>query len=103
MVGSAYHKNTNTIVERGNGIIAARLRQRPQGRLGQSSRVQFAINNSASTLGDNQKPFFIDSGEHPRPPLSLPNADRTAGESPAHYVQLMRAIKATVRELLAAG
>ena len=56
-----------------------------------------------STPGDDLTPFFIDRGAHPRLPLSPPHDDRTAGESPAHYAQRMRAMEATVRELLAAA
>ncbi len=43
-----------------------------------------AINNAASTLGGGLTPFFIDQGQHPRLPLSLPYL-RSAGESPSAY------------------
>ncbi len=33
----------------------------------------FTINNSASTLGGELTPFFIDRGAHPRLPPSLPD------------------------------
>ena len=65
--------------------------------------AEAAINNAASTLGDNLTPFFIDRGAHPRLPLSPPHDDRTAGESLVHYAQRMRAMEVTVRELLAAA
>ncbi len=67
----------------------------------------FTINNTASTLGCDLTPFFIDRGAHPRLPLSPPRDDRTAGESPARYAQRImlrvRDMEATVRELLAAA
>ena len=63
----------------------------------------FAINNAASTLGGDLTPFFVDRGAHPRLQLSPPRDDLAVGESPAHYAQRMRAVEATVRELLAAA
>ena len=107
IVGSAYHKNTNAKVERANGVISDTLRAYANGRKddwdSHLTLAEFAIDNAASTLGDNLTPFFIDRGAHPRLPLSPPHDDRIAGESPAHYAQRMRAIEATVRELLAAA
>ena len=46
---------------------------------------------------------MIDRGAHPRLQPSPPHDDRIAGESPAHYAQRMRAMEATVRELLEAA
>ena len=107
IVGSAYHKNTNAKVERANGVISDTLRAYANGCKddwdSHLTLAEFAINNAASTLGDNLTPFFIDRGAHPRLPLSPPHDDRIAGESPAHYAQRMRAMEATVRELLAAA
>ena len=65
--------------------------------------AEFAINITASTLGDDKTPFFIVRGAHPRLPLSLPHHDLAAGESPTDYAQRMGAMEATVRELLAAA
>ena len=64
--------------------------------------AEFAINNGASTLGDNLTPF-IDHGAHPRIPLSPQHDDLTTSKSPAHFAQRMLAIEATVLELLAAA
>ena len=47
--------------------------------------------------------FFIDRGAHPRLPLSPPHDARHSGESPTHYAERMRAMEATVLELLAAA
>ena len=107
IVGSAYHKNTNAKVERANGVISDTLRAYANGRKDDWDRhlmlAEFAINNAASTLGDGLTPFFIDRGAHPRLPLSPPLDERTAGESHASYATRMRAMEATVRELLAAA
>ena len=101
IVGSAYLKNTNAKVERANGVISDTLRAYANGRKddwdSHFTLAEFAFNNAASTLGDTLTPFFIDRGAHPRLPLSPPQDDRTAGESPAHYEQRMRAMEATVR------
>ena len=48
-------------------------------------------------------PFFIDRGAHPRLPLSPPHHDLAAGESPAHYVQRMRAMELKLLQLVAAA
>ncbi len=63
----------------------------------------FAINNTASTLGDELTPFFIDRGAHPRLPLSIPTDYTPGGESPAHYARRMHEMERTVRELLTAA
>ena len=62
----------------------------------------FAINNAASTLGGDLTPFFIDRGQHPRLPLSLPDL-RAAGEPAAAYATRMRALEEEVRALLHAA
>ena len=94
IAGSAYHKNTNAKVGQGrHQRHTARLRQRAQGRLGRHvTLAEFASNTAAATLGDNLTPLFIDRGAHPRLQLSPPHDDRTAGESPAHHAQRMRAM-----------
>jgi hypothetical protein len=109
IVGSAYHKNTNAKVERANGAIGATLRAYANARKDdwdqQLPMAEFAINNAASTLGDDADltPFFIDRGAHPRLPLSPPYDERTPHEAPGQYAQRMRRIEATVRELLMAA
>ena len=101
IVGSAYHKNTNAKVERGNGVISDTLRAYVNGRKddldSHLTLAKFAIENTASTLGDGSTLFFIrvDRGVHPRLPLSPPHHDLAAGESPAHFAQRMRAMEAT--------
>ena len=92
-------------MDRANGVISDTLRVYANGRKddweSHLTLAEFAIDNAASTLGDNLMPFFINRGAHPRLPLSPPHDDRTARESPAHYAQRMRAMEATERELLA--
>ena len=61
--------------------------------------VVFAINNSASTLGGELTPFFIDRGQHPRLPLSLPDL-RHVDETPAAYAKRMKALEQEVQALL---
>jgi hypothetical protein len=64
----------------------------------------FAINNATSTLGGDLIPFFIDRGQHPRLPLSLPDLRATgAGEAPAAYASRMKALEQEVRALLHAA
>ena len=100
IVGSAYHKNTNAKVERANGVISDTLRAYANGRKddwdSHLTLAEFAINSTASTLGDDLTPVFIDRGAHPRLPLSPPRHDLAAGESPAHYTQRKRAMEATL-------
>ena len=106
VVGSAYHKNTNAKVEQAKGVISDTLRAYANGRKddwdSHLTLAEFAIHNTASTLGDDLTPFFIDSG-HPRLPLSPPHHNLAAYESSADYAQRMCAMEATVRELLAAA
>ncbi len=102
------HKNTDAKVERANGVVSDTLRAFANGRKddwdGHLPLAVFAINNATSTLGGDLTPFFIDRGAHPRLPLSPPRDASAAGDSsPAHYAQRMRAMEATVRELLAAA
>ena len=77
-LGSAYHKNTNAKVERANGVISDTLRAYANGRKDDwdSHLTLFAINNTASTLGDDSMPFCMDRGAHPRLPLSPPASRR---------------------------
>ena len=97
--------------QRANGVIGDTLRANANGCKGDwDSHVTLAefaimINNTASTLGDDLTPFFIrvDRCAQPRLPLSPSHHDLTAGESPAHYAQRMRATEATVLELLVAA
>jgi len=107
IVGSAYHKNTNAKVERANGVISDTLRAFANGRKDDWDdhlpTAVSAVNNAASTLGGTLTPFFIDRGAHPRLPLSPPRDDTSPSETPAHYAERMRAMEATVRELLAAA
>ena len=107
IVGSAYHKNTNAKVERANGVISDTLRAFANGRKddwdGHLPTAVFAVNNAALMLGGTLTPFFIDRGAHPRLPLSPPRDNTSPAETPAHYAERMRAMEATVRELLAAA
>jgi hypothetical protein len=94
IVGSAYHKNTNAKVERANGVIGDTLRAHANGRKDDWDRqlplAVFAINNAASTLGDGLTPFFIDSGAHPRLPLTAPATSHPDCEAQALYARRMR-------------
>ncbi len=65
----------------------------------------FAINNTASTLGDTGRltPFFINCSAHPRLPLTSPAACHPNSASPALYARRMRALELQVSELLAAA
>ena len=98
---------SNPKAERANGVISDTLRADANGRKGDWDShlplAVFAISNAASTLGGDLTPFVVGRGAHPRLPLSPPREDRTADESPAHCAQRMRAMRATVRKLLAAA
>ena len=59
--------------------------------------VEFAINDSASTLGCGYTPFFADRGEHPRRPLTAPPA--ASGTAPALGQALARVMRHTTREV----
>ena len=77
---------------------AARLRQRPQGGLGQSSlATAWRLSSSTAEHTGPPSPTLASS------PVAPSDHDLTAGESPANYAQRMRAMEATVRELLAAA
>ncbi len=111
------HKNTNAKAERADGVVSDALRAYADGRKDDRDAhlplAALAINSAASTLGGDLTPFFIDRGAHPRLPLSPSRVDSAAGEPPAaaaaaaaaaaRYAQRMRALEATVRELLAAA
>jgi hypothetical protein len=70
-------------VERANGVIGDTLRAFPNGCKDDWDRqlpfAVFAINNAASTLGNGLTPLFIDTGAHPRLPLSGPPTDGAPG------------------------
>lgn len=106
LVGSAFHKNTNAKVERVNGVLGDTLRAYANGRKDDWDvwlpYAEFAINNSASTLGGDLTPFFIDRGAHPRLPLSLPDL-HNSGESPSAYAARMKELMQEVRALLLAA
>ena len=78
--GSPYHHNTVSKVEHVNGVIADVLRSFAGDRCDDWQDlvplVEFAINNSASSLGSGYTPFYADRG--PRRPLTPP-----AGQDPA--------------------
>ena len=103
LIGSAYHKNTNAKAERVNGVLGDTLRAFANGRKDDWDvwlpYAVFAINNAASTLGGDLTPFFIDRGQHPRLPLSLPDL-RATGESPAAYAARMKSLEREVQALL---
>ncbi len=106
IVGSAFHKNTNAKVERVNGSLGDILRAYANGRKDDWDvwlpYAVFAINNSASTLGGEMTPFFIDRGAPPRLPLSLPDL-HISGESPSAYAARMKELVQEVRALLLAA
>ena len=106
IIGSAYHKNTTAKVERVNGVLGDTLRAFANGRKDDwdvwLQYAVFAINNAASTLGGDLSPFFIDRGQHPRLPLSLPDL-RAASESPVAYAARMKALEQEVAALLHAA
>jgi len=106
LVGSAYHKNTNAKTERVNGVLGDTLRAFANGRKDDWDvwlpYAVFAINNSASTLGGELSPFFIDRGQHPRMPLSLPDL-RHVDETPAAYAVRMKTLEREVQALLNAA
>jgi hypothetical protein len=104
--GSPHHHNTTSKVERVNGVIADVLRAVASDRGDDWPEfvplVEFAINDSASQLGSGYTPFYADRGQHPRRPLTPPDAPDPAapagsGEAAAH---LMARVTAEVRALL---
>ena len=103
LVGSAYHKNTTAKAERVNGMLGDTLRAFANGRnddwdVWLPSAV-IAISNAASMLGGALTQFFIDRGQHPRLPLSLPDL-RAAGEPPTAYATRMKTLDLEVLALL---
>ena len=90
IVGSAYHKNTNAKVERANGVISDTLHAYANGRKddwdSHLTLAEFAINNAASTLGEN---LLHRSRSAPSPPALSATRRPHCGESPAHYAQRM--------------
>ena len=104
IVGSAYHKNTGARVERINGVVGDGLRAFVNGRGDDWDRclpfVDFAINNSESTVEAGMTPFFIDRGEHPRMPLS--HGPTGPAESGMALAARMRQITEQVRALMLA-
>ena len=77
VVGLAYHKNTNAKVERANGVISDTLCAYANGHKddwdNHVTPAEFAINNTASTLGDDLTPFLHQPRRTPPCPLSLPH------------------------------
>ncbi len=71
IVGSAYHNSTK--VEQATCVIGDTLHTYANGCKDDWDRqlplAVFAINNTASTLGDGLTPIFIDRGARPRLPL----------------------------------
>ena len=106
LVGSAYHKNTNARAERVNGVLGDTLRAFANGRKDDWDLwlpyAVYAINNSASTLGGELTPFFIDRGCHPHHPLALPDPGQSL-ESPGAYAVRMQALEREVRALIHAA
>ena len=64
--------------------------------------VEFAINDSASSLGPGCTPFYADRGQHPRRPLNPPaGQDPAAPAGSGEAVEtLMGRVTAEVRALL---
>ena len=106
IVGTAYHKNTGSRVERANGVLGDTLRALANSRRDDWDKwvlhACFAINNAPSSLGGHLSPFFIDRGAHPRLPLSLPNLSE-AQETPEAYSRRVKLLEEEVRRLLHAA
>ena len=83
IIGLAYHKNTNAKAERVNCVLGDTLRAFANGGKDEWGvwlpYADFAVNYAASTLGGDLSPFFIDRGQHPRLPLSLPGCRGATG------------------------
>ena len=104
--GSPHHHNTTSKVERVNGVIADVLRSFASERGDDWPElvplVEFAINDSASTLGSGYTPFYADRGQHPRRPLLLtapPDAAAAVGDGEA-AARLLAQVTGEVRALL---
>jgi hypothetical protein len=93
VIGSPHHHNTTSKVERVNGVIANVLRSFASERGDDWPElvplVEFAINDSASTLGSGYTPLYADRGQHPRRPLLI------AAESQHHRTRRRRRVTAT--------
>ncbi len=87
-------------MERVNGVLGDTLRAYANGHKDDWDvwlpYAEVAINNSASTLGGELTPFFIDRGAHPALPLSLPDL-HYSGESPSAYAACMKELVQEVR------
>ena len=100
--GSPHHHNTTSKVERVNGVIADVLRSFA-GDLCDDwpdlvPLVEFAINDSASSLGSGYTPFYADRGSTPATPHPAgPAVPAGSGEAAA---TLMSRVTAEVRALL---
>ena len=72
IVGTVYHKNTGSKVERTNGVLGDTLRALANSRRDDWDKwvlhACFAINNAPSLLGSHLSPFFI----APPPPALTP-------------------------------
>ena len=106
-VGKAGTGSQTRLANDHRSVISNTLRAYISGRQGEwdshLTRAEFAINSTASMLGEGVEPLFVDRGAHPRIPLSPPHRDLAAGASTAHYTRRMRVMEAPVRELLAAA
>ena len=88
IVGSAYHTSTNSKVERAHGVVRVSDTLRAFANCCKDDwddrppLTVFAINNAASTMGNDLTPFSVDRGAH-RLPLSPPrdDSDLAYGES----------------------
>jgi hypothetical protein len=103
---SPHHHNTPSKVERVNGVIADVLRAFAGDRGDDWPEfvplAEFAINDSVSPPGSGYTPFYADRGQHPRRPLTPPDAPDPAapagsGEAAAH---MMAHVMVEVRALL---
>jgi hypothetical protein len=106
LIGSAYHKNTNTWAKRVNGVPGDTPRACSNGRKDDWDvwlpYAVFTINNAASTLGGDLTSIFIDLGQHQHFPPSIPDL-LAAGEAPAAYASRIKALEQEVRVLLHAA
>ena len=114
IVGSAYHKNTDSdaepVVERANGVIGYTLLAYANG--GKDdwdlqlplADSEFAINSAASTLATWCLPSSTAARIHGSRSHRRSALDKdVTPESPGQYARRMRQIEATLRELQAAA
>ncbi len=82
-------------MERVSGVIAhvlrAFVRDRADDRPEFVPLAEFAVNESVSPLGSGNPPFYADRGQHPRRPLTPPDAPDPVvpagpGEAAAHLM-----------------